>query len=333
MNIHEAKTEILNDISQNRARQSNVLTTEHPELTVGQLCEQIEQQAAPIRRSAHVGNQPPHELLLMTAMPKGIEILLVDTIQGNDNYHIGSPPKLIRLNETEPIPLCTKKAASGRIVGSIAVDESCLPKHRLLDCMPVPGESLADFHGRAIEMLGANNRPTLMSEFFDRHSDLFRATMMISAQSGEVRRVVGVDGKIETRSNICLERDGVFGSHDATPKNQGAMIPLNSMMALDMAISHVYNNSDTTIHLGGRHMVEYTTDPRRMSQVEAIFSKVLAEVGSRVGRHCYRVVNVTGLANIVAPETHISQHQLLASGNQAVDLSPFLEQPCAGAKE
>jgi len=304
----------------------NLVHVEQPRLTVGELKRKIEEKPNPVRRSTHIGNQPAHELLLMHAMPKGIDIVMVDTIQGNDSYAM---PKMVVLPGESSLPLCRRKQAVGRVVSSISVDTGCLPGRLDLACEPIDGESLADFHTRAINALEPTNRPLPMMKFFGSHGDLLSATMTACHRLGKLNRRVLENGTIVAEDTTDPQETGVFGVDDVTPSTEGAMLPLNGMMALEMSISGMVLGADKTTHLAGPHMADYTRDEARMNDVGLIMAKTASELGVQAMRQCYEVVDITGLSRIVTPETHISQHQLLRTGAERVCLDDFVTLPCA----
>lgn len=304
---------------------NNRLVIEHPALTVGQLSEQISCPSAPIKRSTHVGNQPPHELLLMLDFPPGIDIGMVDTIQGNDKY---SSPRDIILDR-ERLPLCSKQEASGRVVGSIAISKVELPTDLTLACSPELGETLSEFHARAISMLQPNNQPQVLSAQFARHPEIMRAAMGQTHALGEVLCRADSSGRIVMCGDEEIEDVGVFGLLDESPINEGVLPPLNGMMATDILISAIGLNADKTIHLAGPDMIHYTRDQLRMNRVETIIAKTAAELGVIVAGHCYQIVDITGLRRIVPMATHASQHQLLRARSVVnVDLTQHINAPC-----
>ncbi|HVW23466.1 MAG TPA: hypothetical protein VHB51_03230 [Candidatus Saccharimonadales bacterium] len=257
----------------------------------------------------------------MTEFPKGIDILAVDTVMANDAY---TRPNTVHLNG-EPIPLCQRKEAKNKVVGAVAINGDCLPKNPNLICQPHSGEKLTDFHARAITALAPKNEPLLMTEFFTQNSELFRATMLASAQTGEIRRRVTADGTIEPLDGRTP--NGIFGMEDESPSTEGALIPLNGMMALDMAIS-IALGADKTTHLAGPHMREYTRDPRRMAEVGRLLRQTLSSLGLTAASHCYEVVDITGLASLPSGSAHTSQHELLRQPPTEFVLTDHLNKPC-----
>ncbi len=304
---------------------NSMVMIEHPELSVGQLCQEIRNPTAPIKRSTHVGNQPPHELLLMTEFPTGIGILMVDTIQGNDRYSL---PRDIILDR-ERVLLCSKQEASGRVVGSIAVSKDEVPEDLDLCCEPEFGESLSAFHSRAINLLKPNNAPETMSAHFARHPSILRTALNQIHLHGETMCRVDDTGRISICGDESVDQVGVFGMNDESPPTEGLLPPLNGMMVIDMLISAVALDSDKTIHLAGPDMIRYTRDRTRMENVGMIIGKTAAELGVLVSNHCYQVVDITGLKRVVPTATHASQHQLLRARSVVnVDLDKHADEPC-----
>jgi hypothetical protein len=300
------------------------LLVEHPELTVGELCEMIENQNEPVRRSTHVGNQPPCELVIMTALPPGIEVTTVDTIRGNDNY---SKPHDVVLDGGS-LPLCERSGSKGMLVGSIAVSKVGDPKQadpRVNELVVAPriGESLASFHTRALEALNPTNTPTPMSDFFAREPEILTAAM----QAVESTRAATATGHI-INQGISIAEVGVFGIDDITPTTEGAMPSLDVMLAMDVLLS-IAQDAERTVHLGSVDMVKYTRDTQRMQTVAQLITKVCMELGMKIRPHRYDIVDITGLGNIVSTATHASQHQLLRVGHALhIDLERLADQPC-----
>lgn len=303
---------------------NSLIRVEQSAMTVGELKRKIEKQSNPIRRSTHVGNQPPHELLLMNAMPNGIDILMVDTIQGTDKYAM---PRVAKLAGNVSIALCSRKQASGRVVSAVAVESDCLLADMDLVCRPIGKESLADFHNRALDMLPLSNRPVPMMKFFGSHGDVLSATMAACHRLGKLSRRVGSDGSIVTDEAVDPGRSGVFGIDDVTSPVEGVMLPLNGMMALDMSITASLGG-DMTTHLAGPHMAEYANDELRMHEVGLIMASTASELGARITPHLYEVVDITGLSRLVTPETHASQHQLLRVDDGEIWIDNFASLPC-----
>ncbi|HVV26087.1 MAG TPA: hypothetical protein VHC21_03600 [Candidatus Saccharimonadales bacterium] len=289
------------------------------ELSLEELSRQVRARAAPIRRSTHAGNQSPRELLLQCEAPAGIEIIAVDTIQAADNY---SQPRKIRLADSASLPLATNKIGS-LIVGKAVVRDDLerhMPHHLSLVCQPRPGESLLAFHQRAIAALNPNNMPTPMTDFFLRSPAIYAAVMAAASETGELSRCVNDQGRIEPCS-VAINEAGIHGVRDASPENVGVLPSLNTMMAMDMALS-IHLGSNCTIHLAGADMTSYTRDQERMAIVGNLLGRAAALLELRpTAPHQYRVTDITSYSALVLDtEAYASQHQLLLTKKEQSDL-------------
>jgi hypothetical protein len=303
-----------------------MICTEHPELTIGQLCDEIRRPSGPVKRSTHAGNQPPRELALAVHFPAGLEILAVDTITGADSYTV---PCDIRLDNVL-MPLCERKHAKSRVAGALVVTNAQLESCEVgLVCMPKVGEHALDFHMRALAELSPNNMPVGMTTLFAEHAELYRATMeaAIGHEDNHARLASG-SCSIGMVTDPQLTESGVFGCSDESPPDCGVMPSLNVMMAVDILLSH-QRGADQTLHLGAGDMVRYTRDQRRMREVGTIARRASAALGLGLTSHCYKVPDIRGLDEIFPTATHASQHQLLRAGGMVkVDISQFRDRPC-----
>lgn len=280
----------------------NILIS-HPELTRDELCGRITNADSPVRRSTHVGNQPAHELVLQCDMPPGIEILAVDTIQGDDKY---SNPRKLRGIAEEPA-LASSKQAGGRLVGAIAVQTEVEDA----PCPPKRGEMLGSFHMRALAALRPANMPVQLSTFLNHHRGVYEPAMHIASGQGELKRCVDENGKVLPLSQ-GLGQTGLFGIKDSSSKGAGALPSLNTMMAVEMTVT-MASGAERTLHLAGPDMVRYTCDEARMAQVCRLAQQTAAELGVRTARHIYEVADITHLAMDVDTKVYASQHSLLLS--------------------
>lgn len=311
------------------------LQVEHPNLNVGELVKAIKTKAAPIRRSTHVGNKPPRELVIMTALPSGVEVIEVDSIQGNDNY---SDPRSLRL-AYGAIRLCEGGGGKGRVVGSVRIDRDIgndplgSAVENDLACKPKVGEFVSDFHTRAIMELNPTNPPERMSNYFASQTDIYRAVLEAVSEAGHKQNVVLAAGLVRPYE-ANGSKSGIFGLEDETMANEGVLPPLNAMMAIDMLISALRDGSDTTVHLAGPDMVEYTRDPARMRVVAELMGRAAAVLEVTRRPHTYRVVDINGLERLVPLVTHATQHQLgMARGVVRFDIMEHLQKPCGVSNE
>lgn len=272
-----------------------MINAESEKMTVKKLINTIESRSVPVRRSTHVGNQPPRELAIMAGLPGGVDVLMVDTIQGSDPYT--RPYQLIMNGSTQN--LRSKSSSEGRVVGSLsAVDPNDLET-----------KTLTEIHQQGLDRLVLSNRPVTMMRFFNQYPDTLSAVVEACSQTSQVTRSVDINGKI---SNSTDGVRSIFGA----PDSHGLMLPLNGMMAMDMIISENMG-SDSTIHLGGLDMIKYTKDAQRMAQVSEIFDTACAVLGLKSRTHRYRVVPAMTLATGIKAN---SQYELYAT-DETIDLS------------
>lgn len=272
-----------------------MITLETPRMTIGQLADHIEDHVEPVRRSTHIGNQPPREMAIMAGLPAGVDVLMVDTIHGRDKY---TEPRVINLGDTK-LPLVSSREANDRVVGMVKTEE---------------GRSIADIHNEALYGLDLNNHPHVMMDFFSKYPDFLHATIAACYESGQIQRRVVEDGKIVRSTGE--EPHEIYGMQGS---QEGVLLPLNGMMVMDMLSSH-YSGSGSTLHLGGKDMIGYMTDEERLSDLSDLHTRTQALLGITASRHTYRVLDSRGLANAVRSR---SQHEMTASG-EVVDLSPHL---------
>lgn len=301
-----------------------LIQTRHPRLTIRELHRVIEEKERPVRRSPHIGNIPSKDLAVMTGLPPGVEVLMVSTIQGDDKV---TKPYVTRLSKDREVGLTSRSAASGRVIGAVAIkllDENIHP----LPVAPISGQSIADYHQEALNRLQLLNRPINMMDRFNQHPDMLQATLEACKEHGCLHRRVGDDGKIHSDKNVDIHREGIYGISDGTPTSRGVLLPLNGMMTIDMLLSEAEGSTET-LHLGGGDMVHYTRDEERMREVGQIKARTAALLGRCALPHCYVVQDCRGLA-VITPE--VSQHELLLAG-RTIDPSEHLDKPCGVSDE
>lgn len=279
-----------------------MIKVETPHMTIGELTHAIEIGSTPVRRSTHIGNQPPSELVIMSELPPGVDVMMVDTIQGNDRY---SSPNMILKNH-ESIQLLSKNKSRDRAIGYC---EAINPYTDQLD-------SLENIHEHALNQLNLNNRPMTMMKFFGQYPDILGAAISACLETDQINRIVRADGKITSYDPNASISDIYTGG-----KSTGILVPLNGMMAIDMAISNSLN-SEKTLHLAGPDMIEYVRDDRRMEVVSELFQRICVLTGLPTREHIYSVIDSRGLGLI----DERSQHELLETGT-TIDLSQFHSQP------
>lgn len=275
-----------------------MIRVETPRMTIGELVRHVDTHTEPVRRSTHVGNQPPRELAIMSGLPPGVDVLMVDTIQGDDRYT--TPHKLIGAAGDQQ--LVSRNKASGRVVGSVRGRDP-----HTSELVP-----LTVMHQAPLDTLRLNNRPVAMMKFFRAYPDHLRATMTACLEANEVRREVHESGKIIPFNTNTTT---IYGEKESVPA--GALLPLNGMMVMDMLVSEEHG-SNSTLHLGGADMTRYVADEERMSIVSDIYDKARAALGMQATRHTYRVLDSRGLACAVLAR---SQHELIENG-ESIDLEP-----------
>lgn len=272
-----------------------MLHIETPDMTIAQLARHIEQRTEPVRRSTHVGNQPAKELVILCGLPQGVDVLEVDTIQADDRY---SQPH-VRIGAAATQQLVSRTQARGKIVGAVRTHDTHM--------------SLTEIHRSPYELLPLTNHPVGMMSFFGAHSELLRAVMAACAQRGEIRREVVASGKITQRPEPTEPVSDIYGLSSTI----GALLPLNGMMAIEMLIDNS-RGSNSTLHLGGRDMMQYVMSDERMRTIESIMDDAAAAVSMPLRTHTYRIVDTRGLSCVTDVP---SQHALLESG-KIIDIGP-----------
>lgn len=266
-------------------------------ITVGDLSKRIEERSVPVRRSTHIGNQPPRELAIMAGLPAGVEVLMVDTIQGSDTY---TKPYQLHTQDGNRA-LRSRNSSEGFVVGSLVANQ--LTQHET--------RTLVEVHQQSLDALPLRNRPVPMMQCFKAYPHILGAVVASCQEEGVITRAVREDGKIV---NEVAGVTAIFGGKET----QGLLLPLNGMMAMDMLLSEE-KGSDATLHLGGNDMVRYTQDHERMASAGSIFDRACALLGLRNRVHRYRIVPAKNLEATVRSQ---SQHVLLETGEH-VDLEPF----------
>lgn len=267
-------------------------------INADQLSDRIDRKLAPVRRSSHVGNQPPCELAVITDLPSGVDVLLVDTIRGDDR---STRPDLMIKND-DSIRLLSRRKAARHVVSSLVG----------IDPVDNIERSLIDIHDRPFVEHGAANRPVLMTRFFRQYPDAFRATIAACMDRGQIRRIVDEGGIIHEAGASSIRDDEIFG----LTGDHGIMIPLNGMMALDMLISKELG-SDDMIHIAGDDMIQYVQDPMRMQEVAMIIARARDIMALPQFSPRYQIFDIERL-----PKPHaVSQHSLYGRLTNVMELS------------
>lgn len=289
-------------------QQLEIVQYSNPENRLEEINEIISSNTVPVRRGTHIGNQEPHDLYIELELPKGVDVIASDTINGNDR---DSQPRYIVLPERK-IPLFAAKEKN-KIVGSLAIRDDIdeIIGDRYLAQRPQPGENILEFHSRVLDYIDPNNKQVLMSEFFAGYSDLYRATMQSDfAINRQVRKVDG-EGKITICDSKFPEKLGIFGMEDASSKFHGALPSLNVMIAMDVLISNALGH-EQTIHLGGEGMAKYMNDNQRLKEITRIITRACAELDYCVEpytSHTYNYIDATFMGNLLKDQA-VSQHHM-----------------------
>lgn len=276
---------------------NTMIHTEQIEMSVGELSRHIEAGIEPVRRSTHIGNQPPRELVIMAGLPTGVDVLMVDTIQGDDPYT--QPNKVLMADENRV--LTSRRKAQGIVVEHVT------------DQTSTEAASVADFHTKALERLTLNNPPMPMMKFFASKPDLLAAAVQACHDEGLILRSIDDYGKFRPLKS-SVDRLYTGG------KSTGAVLPLVGMMALDMMISHE-QGSKTTLHLAGNDMIQYTANKERMHMVSNVFTRAMALLGMGAVDHTYRILDSRGLASM----TNVPSQHAVEGSALSIDLSRFAE--------
>lgn len=291
------------------------LHIEHPTLTFAQLRELAEGKS--VERSGHVGNQNLAELALATNLPN-LQIIHVDTINGTDRY---ADPA--RLHVSGKVHRLTPGSASNKIVGALPITAQRMAE--ISELHPALKElaglaGAAAVHQVSIGLCPRIARPMLLSELICSGGELSAALMEQLHAQKLIRRTVDEGGTIAPfGEQASLQTTGIFGLPDETAANQGALLPLEGMLALDILRS-LQAGHDTVHHLAGPDMRTYTKNVELMQPVGQAIDGTLALLGQRAVDARFVVIDITNVPAIVDPaQQHVaSQYDLIVD-----QLEPF----------
>ncbi len=307
---------------------SKQLHVSHPELTIGRV--QALGSRTTVRRSGHIGNQNLRELALRSNVKIGLPIL-VDTIAGDDSY---SKPAHVLVGGANH-RLASNKMSRNRVVTSLGVAsepyENMIAGHPSLKQLS-GHNTISDLHAASLQLLDIDTSPqTTVTELLASLGEIGQALMKELARRGHIRRRVEAGGHI---TNLVPGKDalqhGIFGQNDSTPTDQGAMLPLEGMMAMDI-LQAQKAGEDEVFHLASVDMRRYTRDPERMRTVSDIITGAQQRLGQQaVGAH-YIVIDITGFDQAVHPDYAAvrSQYDLIEMhANPADRRIPLIDRAC-----
>lgn len=231
-----------------------------------------------IYRSPHVGNVNNQDLGLtmgLSAMGGQLQLELVDTIRGSDNF---SQPKVAMVG-LQKVVLSSNKHA-GRIVGSCEAKVEGIERIRALGIDVDPAAiTLKDIHVESLrKALPEGVSVTPSTEFFGQiGADIYEMVMRESEKVvSRNLRTVTATGRIEDATD-AIDFSRIYGLDSA----EGLLPPLEAMMAIEV-IKKVLENGgcdNQIVHIGGDSMVQYTKLEGTMQPVEDIANRVLSDLG------------------------------------------------------
>jgi hypothetical protein len=234
-----------------------------------------------IKRSPHVGNVNHNELSLvlgLNALGAHVELEIVDTIRGSDNY---SSPRHCVVGD-QKIPIASSKEAN-KVVGACQLTEQGQQQLADKDFLPTAGAELGlqDVHQHnLVRALPADVMMATTSESFTSIGSELSIFMLTAAPTVIDRplRAVGSDGKIDVFSGE-LHPEALFGIGEET--RRGIVPPLEVMMAAELlrAVMDNGGNDAQSMHVAGPDMIRYTKDPNVMNPTIELTKRALAHAG------------------------------------------------------
>ncbi len=265
----------------------NKLRVEHPEMSAGEL--KILAERTPVSRSSHVGNQNLRELVLLTNF--NLRQILVDSIHSEDKYT--RPAHLLNGKEQR---LASRSQAKNKVPSKVAIREGTdVFESPEINELIEQSKTIQDLHMASLGRLALSSgqEPILLSEMLEKSGDLGGALMEAAAGLGQVRRTVDGAGKIRPVDNVNLEQQGVFGLDDVSPQAEGALLPLEGMIVLDILETSAGGQSETVFHLGGKDMRAYTRDESVVSCVDTLLQTTRSLLGQSQDEITYSVIDVS----------------------------------------
>lgn len=274
-------------------RTKNKLTVKHPVVSAQELSELSEDNL--VSRSSHVGNQNLRELVLLTNF--NLRQILVDTIHAEDKY--ARPAHILNGQDKR---LASRSQAKNKIPSKVPIRDGIGSfSSGEINGLIEQSETVQDLHAVSIGRLALkSNPPILLSEMLDRSGDRGLALMEATAKLGGIRRTVDESGKIQPIDNASLDELGVFGLNDASPKDGGALLPLEGMMALDILEAQAEGQSETVFHLGGKDMCAYTRDQDVMSRVDQFLQATCSLLEQKQEPVAYSVIDISNADRLAA---------------------------------
>lgn len=296
----------------------------HPEKQSLQFVSQAIDNDEILYRSPHVGNVNSQELGLvfgLSAIGARMQLELVDTIRGNDNY---SQPKVAVVG-LQKIVLASNKHA-GRIVGSCQAKPEGVEQLSSLGIdVPEATSNLKQLHVNSLrQALPESTEVTPSTDFFAQIGDeAYEIVLRETVKTIErPLRFVQSTGKID---QVIGNADfgNIYGLGDKP--EEGLLPPLEAMMAIEVIKQALENegNDSQLIHIAGPDMIKYTKDSSIMKPVENIVNRVLSDLGVSGSICCDYVVPCMGkilqsdnFDTVVGEET-MSQYDVLVAQQSA----------------
>ncbi len=276
-----------------------VMHVEHPKLSYGEMVELSK--VYPIERSDHIGNLHPAALITVTDPNVSGCQILVDSNNGDDREYF--PRHLIFQGTKTPMA----PASRGTMVVRHLVAEPSKENQSVLAAttaqLGLPsitvGDSLVDVHVRALRKVAHNTEILTNADLMARNPEASLAMMGFLLANKALKRSVGKDGRIaENVPEIDdLRAEGVYGIDDTTPLDQGVMLPLPGILALDI-VDNAARGQDKLYHQAGCDMRIYTHNRPLMELVALTVGAGLRAANIKEAP-LYAVLDTANLANIV----------------------------------
>ncbi len=302
------------------ARYGDMIEVKHLGASYGELRD-LRDSGTNLERTPHPGNVGLVELTLLTDL--GVEPLLVDTVNGGDEY---SQPAFIVIG-TEKRRIVSRKLSKLRVLQSIeypgddALSTAGLDPSLLGELQP---KTLYDLHVGSLDLIDTSRslRPTGIVERLSQNPGLLESLMETSAVMGINKRVVDETGKILPLEEVATDY-GVFGLEDHTGKSTGALVTLGGMMA-GLLVRANLEGRDETAHLAGGSMKQYTRDAELMEVVAQIYTGTCRRLGIKATELCFNIYDITRVNKLVSDtEPPISsQYDMITRGIKRISVSP-----------
>ncbi len=231
-------------------------------------------------RSPHVGNLRSEDLGLILGlgeMDADVQLELVDTIRGSDNY---SQPR-VAIVGLKNVVLASNKHA-GRVVGRCEAKPEGVQELKSLGISVAESDkTLKQLHINSLkQVLPDNVQVTPSTEFFGRLDGVVYETILRESMNVLDRslRCVNESGKIN-QAPLELDFSNIYGLGENP--NEGLLPPLEAMMAIEVIkkILESEGQDNQIVHIAGADMIRYTKDISVMQPVEDIVNRVLSDLG------------------------------------------------------